>query len=470
MNRSITRTIILTLITLSITHVHAHTGKTFLMPRSLSVNVAREKVLAREANYCDSDEKWGSLFHVSSFYQQSQQSEELGRYFNSGNQSTQTLTPAQTRLIISDHNGSLITGNHTIRFAPEQTIWGMQVMMQQDLSWLYNNLFMRLTIPFAQVEHDMNLAITGPQAELLKQYFAGSHQVTTAEAAKSAQAPLNYALMEGTKRKNDIAELDVRLGFALAQEAWYKALATVNLGVPCGNTAKGINLFEPIVGNGKHWALGYGFDLVARLWDGKKRDHNLKFIGNLTGRYLIANHQTRTLGLKDVDFAPYHFVAPQNNLTSVQAIPAANILTQRVYVRPGFQISALAGLTYNVENFTLDLGYECFSKQKESVTLPTATPWGDKTYVLITNPGAKFGTGGTADASIYGKPITNADIQTQGATTPATLEHKTYFGLGYICRNWEYPVHIGIAGHYTTAQHNNAIENWGIELKGGIAF
>ena len=72
--------------------------------------------------------------------------------------------------------------------------------------------------------------------------------------------------------------------------------------------------------------------------------------------------------------------------------------------------------------------------------------------------------------AVGGVAISNTNIDTARAETSSYTTHKIFGGFGYLFRNWENPMLLGLGGHYEFADSNSEIENWTIYIKTGFAF
>ena len=163
-------------------------------------------------------------------------------------------------------------------------------------------------------------------------------------------------------------------------------------------------------------------------------------------------------------------------------IPAANILTQSVDVTPGSQIDAILALNYRCCGFLVDLGYDLFYREKESVkykgTIPAGyyvAKRGFDTHTAFVAPAAgaansaELATTTPASATNLPLELSNATVSTGPAATPSQLTHKVFASLGYRFEDMDTPVTLGLGGGYEFADRK-ALECWEIWLKAGINF
>jgi hypothetical protein len=186
---------------------------------------------------------------------------------------------------------------------------------------------------------------------------------------------------------------------------------------------------------------------------------------------LFEEDEKRTISLKHLkennavipaEYSQYFLLAKADQQSF---IPAANILTRHLDVTSGSQVDANAQLAYNNGGFRFEVGYEFFFKDAEKVFLDGH--WKDGTYYLA----ALTATADSADPTVGGIEITKHNLDTQSAASKAQITNKVYSGIGYIFKDWEYPLLLGLAAQYEWASsHKGGIQNWGIWGKLGIAF
>ncbi len=180
----------------------------------------------------------------------------------------------------------------------------------------------------------------------------------------------------------------------------------------------------------------------------------------------------------------YHLLG---KVGSTELTPAANITTQSVDVTPGSQLDAVLALQYRACSFLVDLGYNLFYKDEESVKFKGCIPenyyvasraW-NTTETFVANKASAL-TGDVspvrnhaevADEKSDTEPVklTNAQITTKPAETPSQLTHKIFGSLGYRFEDLDTPVTLAVGGGYEFAPRE-ALEKWEIWVKAGINF
>ncbi|MFC1894637.1 hypothetical protein ACFLYH_01670 [Candidatus Dependentiae bacterium] len=465
---------------------NATTNKTFLLPRSHGVNLAMEYTTWNELINMPKEDRFGANFQATVFYQDSSESDDLGKYFAFQNKNIVKLGNVGedlTHAFIFHDSAVTINTETTIKLDPDQSAWGVRIDYYQDLEKILKGLYLKAALPIVNVDNDVRLGVSDSNGFLtdanVTDYFKGTF-LNTAAANINKQDGLTKAKFTGSHSETSVADIDFVIGYKFLDKEKYHMSINLGLTIPTGTDPDGIDIFEAVVGNGNHWGFGGGLDFGATLWDGD--DQNIKFTSALNYRYIFESSETRTLGLKNtagtlLDWGQYYLVGKVGDTSGT---PAANILTTSVDVEPGSQLDFIAALAYNNGGFSIDLGYNLFWKDHEDVSLKN---WTDDVYGLIANRhdmttaltlvGEHWSNGTVNSAQAYDVAgtikINKANIDTGVAETESSVTHKIYGGLGYIFKEWEYPLMLGVAGHYEFAD-NDGIENWGIWGKLGIAF
>jgi hypothetical protein len=266
------------------------------------------------------------------------------------------------------------------------------------------------------------------------------------------------------------------LGYKFLNKHNYYASLALAITIPTGNNAKGIYMFEPIVGNGQHFGLGGDLDAQARVWG--DCEHNVKINLFMKYRYLFESSEHRTLQLNLTPGFPSQYILLGVDGT-MQGIPAANVLTQNLNVTPGSQFDGVLGLAYNNGGFAFDLGYNLYFRESEKARYKgdfdttkyqvMARDWDETTANfdvtnLINNDVDGYDVGEEAEA------LGVSNLNLDAPATPSQLTNAIYSGFGYYFSKWETPLMLGLGGKYEFAAKNSAVEQWTVYGKIGIGF
>ena len=480
-----------------------YSQKTFLMPRSPGQNLVLEAVSWHRPFSLDEEDGQNYRLQWASGYQASVHSVGLGTYFGIGNGNNSFVVGPEP--LINTTNDSEVYSDYIIHdyaviqdtrllhplmgrvsFNPEQKMLATHVDGLREFS---NGLYVRASLPIISLRNSMHMKITSPQPAIMKNgadvttaqynltdYFKGEVDVCQAVDDADLQVPLTHAKIAGHHWHTGLSDLDVQLGYKWYQKEKAHIFLNAALTLPTSNAPKGEWLFEPICGNGGHASLGCGVDAGVRLWEKGATDLTLTALANY--RFMFQGTERRTLSLKPDSFSAvmghslllhYALLAQNGASAYTPLIPAANLLTQKIIVKPGSSLDAVFDLSVKSGRFVFDLGYNLFLKDKESIELKDGD-WQDGVYGIATS-NMDTGAEVTINQLVNHHLITTADFDIDAARTPAYLTNKLFGSLGY---NYtfadKYPCVFGIGLSYEFARSNNALESYGLWTKSGISF
>lgn len=503
----------------------ADTNKTFAQPRPHGVNLAMEYTTWNELLQTKDEDRFGANFQLVPFYQDSADNDSLGKYFGFNNNNQFTLKYGAEANSCCELDYRWITrcypapeedtSSATIKLNPKQEAYGVRIDYYQDLEKILKGLYLKVALPIVHVENDMRFEACGATGCLgekvgscgcedtkIKQYFAGNYEIPKVDGVAGIEK-LKYAKMCDDTDETGVADIDIVLGYKFLDKENYHASLNLGFTIPTGNDPDGEYVFEAIVGNLNHWALGFGLDFGARLWEDE--DQDIKFTAAMNYRYLFESSEKRTMGIGCLPFGQYFLVGEIGKFIDEQTFkPAANLMTRDLDVTPGSQIDAILMFTYNNGGFTFDLGYNFFWKDSEDVDCKkdccVTGEYGIADITMVLTDAYEFGIpadgirgakwllkdccsdkcGDSCGTSCCTTDCNTCELPADGTTlymnpkaaaTPSQDTHKIFGGIGYIFKEWEYPMMLNLSAHYEWADgHDGGVENWGIWGKIGVAF
>ncbi|MCK4517724.1 hypothetical protein KAT92_03040 [Candidatus Babeliales bacterium] len=402
---------------------------------------------------------------------------------------TARFTPIRTD-VVSDlilhvqggSNKNALAG--VLNFAPKQTVYGLRLDYFQSFDKWVDGLFLHVILPFEHMTNDINMTIpTDTEASedsvKLKDLFTG--KAITRTAPENVHTALKYAKMNNNS-ETGLGDIEARIGWNFLDGKKYHAGIHAAVVFPTGDEANEEFLWGAQTGDSK-WGIGLGTDASALLWE--EDEQSLTLLGCLQYKYLFEGDEKRNIGFKELRYtddgtardivvnpiASLYYQVGEVGVKGLQ--PLANVSTLDVDVKPGSQIDGTVSLAYTNGGFTLDLGYNLFWKEAESVTLSSA--WNDEKYGVarkLYDATAAFGAAG-ADTLAENTTgwIKKADLDFDGAATSSIIKHKVFTGVGYVAKTWEYPVMAGAGIAYELPSSNrNATEGYSFWVKLGASF
>jgi len=245
---------------------------------------------------------------------------------------------------------------------------------------------------------------------------------------------LCYAKMDCCK-KTETALADIRM--ILGWNFWCDEDYNVGLGIhaaaPTGNSPDGCYLFEPIVGNGKHWELGGHFTSNWIFWRSEDEECNCGFYLDANVTHLFKAKQCRVFDLCCKPLSRYMLAAkfkttgddlyagasagnvakPCKQFEGIYT-PVANLTYMPVDVSVGVQGDVALMFQYQHKNWAFDLGYNFWGRSCEKIEC-CCPCFAENTWAL---KGDSFSYGFTTT------PLTNAQV---GVALSASQSCATIF-------------------------------------------
>ena len=478
--------------------ISAVTNKTFFMPRPVSQDAVLQHA-SRTSWINDNEGEADFAIDVTVFYQESTNSSGLARYFFPDNKTELQIKGTQA-VGTKDVSGSWLQisgeGNDgmylndfesKIKISPKQESFGAILNLHKK----FNSGWFSASFPFVQVKTDLrlneydehNFLSKIDDIDIFEVNAGGAIGITRYDRPYlqnnlNAIEAFNNALWKYGKIKNGVqklaglADVTLKAGFRPFEEKRFIFDIYADLVIPTGYKPKSEYLFEPMVGNGKHWGIGGGINLDINLWN--KKDFEINLITDLNLNYFFENEEKRSFDLTgNGPWSRYFLIIEPDELELPQ--PGINFFTKKLYVTPKFQLNWLTILHVNFEFLNIEVGYNLWFRQKEKVELKI---WDESIYICHTqfnqplaNPtethsfsqariDLDINTAGGADPNII--YVSQQDLNIESAVHPKIFSHKIYAAL-QISGEWkDNPVATSVSGAYEFANSNKSLENWSI--------
>ncbi|KKQ48369.1 MAG: hypothetical protein US69_C0025G0009 [candidate division TM6 bacterium GW2011_GWF2_38_10] len=411
--------------------------------------------------------------HISGtpFYEQSHETTLTGGYFSPNAEGNSVVVDAYNNTPLFVNTLFIHNADHPddadmadiITFEPKRHAYGVRFDFQQRLFHRWDRLFLTISTAFASLTHDLD--VTLKNASLMhgfssKDFFAGLVHIPQ---GNNAQLPLTKAKMAHNITKMGFTDFAVQLKYVIARHKNHQLMGAAGILIPTGTTARGTWLWEPITGNGGHTGLTGNLLADMQLWRNVEKKASVSFRSMLAYQYLFKAYETRTLSLRDDWFpadvkAGWNFYYLGKTIGQTVGIPAANIFTKPLSVRPGSQGQAL------------DAGYYALYKDQESVALRV---YQQPEFILVTrdndmsseNKSLKTGlSAATSDISLR-------DFDLTKSTNPSYMTHRLFASWAYTFLSAHaYPTLLGCGISYETTATNAVAPVVTAWLKSSISF
>lgn len=484
-------------------------GKTFFTNRPL-FQTARPEYVNDFLNdkMVAADDGFGGAFEAVLFGGKAVKTRNLASYFLPNCKTTLTVNEAPTQTAPSDLeaqnfgiytvDGTAGTGGFqsTICFNAKAAEYGLGLHYLQGFcfnddrsQWWYVDI----SAPITHVKSELLLTETVINNGGGADEFASTTTAVDSMIAAFSQSAWCFGKIDSCAKhgKTGLADIEAKLGYQWTYSEDCFFASYLGFVIPTGNKAKAHYVFEPIVGNGKHWGIMLGSQGGFNVWDSCNEDWHLKFSFYTNAEYLFQNKQMRSFDLKGKPWSRYISVyadeaaatlAATSDAPGANVTPGINVFTQHVKVQPRFQYNLTTMWTLSSEcGFRGELGYNLYSREKECVKL--ACDW-------VTGPAiaALSGAGETSPVrNITGNVLLNdvtnslanyslsliqaSDLDLDSAAHPAVLSNTVYGALGYDWDDICTPLHLDIGGSYEWAGKDFAVMNrWTVWGKFGVSF
>lgn len=241
--------------------------------------------------------------------------------------------------------------------------------------------------------------------------------------------------------KTALAELTAAFGWNFIACDNYHLGLEIRGAAPTGTRPHGRYIFEPVIGQGRHWELGAGLTAHANLWKSCDECQSFDVYLDANATHLFKARQCRTFDLVDKPLSRYMLAAKfgtpveglfaLNSATSSKApsaqfqgvyTPVANITTIPVDVSAAVQGDIVLKFAFTNNNFQWDCGYNFWGRSCEKIC-PRFDCCSSKKF-----PENTYGLKG--DAFMYGFPENGAtppNISPEGVALSGTESKATIF-------------------------------------------
>jgi hypothetical protein len=320
------------------------------------------------------------------------------------------------------------------------------------------------------------------------------------------QNPYQFGKICGARTKGGLSDLEMILGYDFVKTENGHLGINARVGAPTGSRPNSEYFFEPIVGNGKHWEFGLGFDGRITVWE-KDGYQDLSMFGQLNFTHLFGTKQVRSFDFCDNGFGSRFVLLKQfdtNGNYNGNLLPAINVTSLPCTVSMDLQFEMLFMLGYTHKGFECDVGYNGWIRSKEKISLrgciaPNTYGFkGIQNVVTATDsPSNATESGATLNGNISNGDLFSTqasltdlnspvfirtdDLNIRSAASPMLMTHKLFTYFGYA---WEKSTRAitpflggglsvefeGINNANTEKPNRNTLSQWAFWLKGGISF
>lgn len=463
--------------------------------------------------------KRGISFGANLFYRESNNKVGLGKHFGVSNKADGSDATNLVQVMLADDAttnalvGRDIDHTHvqandaapmkgTLNLLPFQHRVGINLGASVDLG-KWSSVYgwdLSVSVPVVQVINNMGSTVSGSVASVadadddktasgtVAEFFAGTYTQPTGENVQSALA--HARVITGDQKKTGIADVKVSLGYDMVNARDARLHVSGGVIIPTGTRGTGVNMFEPIVGNGRHTGALVGANGGVELWKNSDRGMSLWVSGAAEYTYLFQARETRTAGVFNSSTSENRVMPWSHAKLGVEigekgTFPLANVLTRSMYVTPGSHFDAVAGLTFAWKSFHVNFGYNMFYKQAERVRFAdawTMDKYGRAAYDYDGTGNAVVGdfkNGALQPRSVSNSYLSGAAVATTehadviACTNVDQETHAFLLSFGYdgksFCKKFHMTANVG-AGYEFAVDETKALDGFSVNAGLGVSF
>lgn len=378
-------------------------GRSFLLARPQGEHAERELVGWQDTINLSTDcENYGS-FTIQPIYSKSIRSKNIAEYFFGCNNVVFSGNQVKDRGesdILADYCGLPQDFQSTVQFSPLVQNVNVDVNLFVGLDTLCRGMYFRMHMPFVHtwstvrinecVQEPGSLPYkAGYMASSALPYLDLNHSVTDWFQGKRGFGdlqPLKYGLIDGNRSESGLADLFMAVGWNPVLTERYHFGFNARVVIPTGNSSKGVYLFEPMLGNGRHWECGIGLTGHSWMYESCNGDHNLFVYGDANFTYLFSSCQKRSFDFKQNGIGSRYILIEEVGAPIVQGLvfdasdpnpisalnqyhgrimPAINQTTLNVRVGVALQADIVLKFAYRYKQFSFDFGYDFWGRTSE---------------------------------------------------------------------------------------------------------
>jgi len=454
-------------------------NRSFMFTRPLYRDIGVQKPLWQEFVFNPSDT---AAVQVIPIYQKSFGTRSLAKYFLFNEQYNLLIKGddvidknPNTRDVRAEWLG--LPSNYIGSFSvhPQQKQFGIWIEGKVPLSAFFDHEFFELlwvgmATPYQIVENNIRPSQTPP-------INPGSSFPRDALEALSNPALL-FGKFGGEMKVSGFAEVDFKLGYNLLNRDYFEIGLYSMLVIPLHKGAKQHFIFEPFLGNNRHF--GYGNGVTFKLPLVCDAECQLfSFFAYFENIYFFRHTERRCFDLISNPWSRYMLL---NSKEGGRNIPAINIFTRKVRARCYNMLDLLTGFDWEVGNLQVEMAYGLWARGREQLKLDDCFP------LNFGFAGVGFLPGTTIPASASLStiseqaandtianieafiPITVQDLDLNSGAARGALCHRAHLTASYFYHDDVIEGFMTLGGYIEISQYNTALSNWGIWGKVGLSI
>lgn len=387
-------------------------GKTLILPRSETVNAAREIAGWQEhINDYDVGRTYWS-FYMAPEYKRSWHNNQLAQFLLDGDgcflvQGSRVEGGRQKGSLLADYFGLPSDFQSSIKLSPQitQFVWDMNFYL--GLDGLCEGLYVRFHAPMVYSKWDLNLTecVQNGGTDAYPAGYMGSQSIARNQLAASfteaisgqfcnkqkqcvpfvwgdMENPLRFGLINGRRNEARLSDVHIIVGYNFFNNEDYHGGLNARISAPAGNRPSSHYFFEPIVGNGHHWEVGFGWTSHIIFWSSADELDYAGFWCDVNVTHMFADTQLRSFDFRASPGSRYMLLSKLTPVTSPDVLvngdpiqeqyignlsPAINQTTLDVKISLKMQVDMVAKFSVELNGVQVDLGYNLWYRSPEQL-------------------------------------------------------------------------------------------------------
>lgn len=393
-------------------------GRTFFTYRSQSTDAARQLAGWRayyNDQYAPVQPNYGT-FTLTAAYNTLTDAQKIANYFFDTSMLAISGSRARARsgdAVLADYFGLPTDYDGMICFFPAYKSSLLDFDWYLGLDNWHKGMYLTIHVPVVYVQTTMGAVETTRNPGELN-YPAGymaNRLIEPREMASCALEtwqskvivgdiqPLKYGKLGCPQSEAGFGDLQAAFGFnVLNRERYYFGL-NLRATIPLGTRPEGRFIFEPVVGNGKHWEFGFGMAGDVLMWENPETNRSWSFYGTANFMHLFATRQRRSydlytngglsrymllevmghpvvqgLELKELTIPSSTDVVPPVVQYAGALLPAINATTLMSDISIGIQVDFACMVAYRHNGLNINVGYNLWGRMGENLVCRERLP------------------------------------------------------------------------------------------------
>lgn len=353
----------------------------------------------------------------------------------------------------------------TMTFRPKQEVWGAFISWGQGFgkwtNWkVIKDWWLEIALPILSVKNNL-------------QASASDAKITEALSSLKYRAG---RINQKSERLTGLACIRAILGATIIDDDAFVLVYHGGIEIPTERRIRPDTLFSPTLGSNGHFSILNGLFGRMNLTTFAETSCTAQFFASLEYHYYLERDQLRVFDLFGKQWSRY---LPVRRKGEALTIPATNITTRRVTIRPGGFVDLSTGFALKHQKAEFEFGYALWAHHHERINWPEK-PYCDKGFDALDSYAiAGTATGTSSSASTIANqaaddtnftPIGASNIDLFSGISRGSLVNRIFINGSYKGMYKNGNMLIGIGGSIDFPRENSALRTAQAWLNLGAEF